>query len=93
MYLHKVECPKTLMLFDRNMILLKNTCVGPFSRNINLQVTKEKLGTCMCFCLSRFFQARARGIESTREKMFSGEKINFTEVCWIFILYLINYNK
>lgn len=31
--------------------------------------------------LSLLLQAKARGVESARQKMFSGEKINFTEVC------------
>lgn len=29
------------------------------------------------FCL---LQAKSRGVEAAREKMFTGEKINFTEV-------------
>ena len=34
------------------------------------------------FCIFFWLQAKARGIESARQKMFSGEKINFTEVGW-----------
>ena len=33
------------------------------------------------FGFALFLKARARNVEGMRDKMFSGEKINFTEVC------------
>ena len=39
----------------------------------------------MCLLL----QAKGRGIESARQKMFSGEKINFTEVCTVYSMICI----
>lgn len=33
-----------------------------------------------------YFQAKSRGIEGSREKMFTGEKINFTEVLTLLFL-------
>lgn len=32
-----------------------------------------------------FSQAKSRGVEASRDKMFSGEKINFTEVFHMFV--------
>ncbi len=41
--------------------------------------------------ISLLLQAKARGIDSARQKMFSGEKINFTEVCLTFLYFLSNF--